>query len=1098
MDVNGISCYGLVDSGASISICSKEILGSKYHLDTSNLTNVRGVSGNYLNVLGTTEVHCKIGDISFTFNVTVVEEMADSVFIIGRDILEPHKCIINYRDLTLQIGKNRFPLLKAYHGKRLKKPISVHYSNNHKIPPFSASIVTCHLRHKRRKNKKLVLTTSGVLEPNHNLSQENCIPNGMLNTDRGSTHIQIYNNSSEPFHIDKNKKVGSLVTFHASELNTLNDNKYEMSCNKVTKQSPICLNVEDDITKIVNKITSVCNDAIYVGGTEPTDKNAVNLVDNQPAALSEKKFVRWKNVTQLHDVLGIDKLDTLSASEIAKVKNLIAEFRDIFAENDDDMATTDLAEQKIVLKDKSPVRCKYYNVPLALKDKAEQEVKRLMDLRIIEPSSSTWHSPSFVMLKPDGSIRLLTDFRELNSKIQRTYAPVPALQDLVALWKGCTLYTTLDFQKGFFQTPLAEKSRKYTATSLPGIAFFQYLKSPMGLSSSPGFFQSVVEKLLMGLKQSRCVAFLDDILSGSQDFVQHLNALRAIFERIKESKMLLKAEKCKLFRESLKYLGHILSEQGIATCPEKIESIKNMAPPKNAKGVKSFLGLSGFYRRFIKDYAKIVEPLTRMTKKDVTFNWNKEAEQAWATIKEKLISDPILAHPDLTKGYHLIFDASSYAIGGILCQKGEDGQLHPVSYGSSILSESQRKWSTVQKKLYSLVYFSEKFENYLINNKFHAITDNKALLHLDTFKNAKNDRLWRWFEILQKFEFTISYSPSKQNPSDALSRLPKTNDKLIDTLPQCAETNRHNPHRNIAAISKVDTLAAQGCEPSVKDDSEKPENISKFPVVKYANDTIEKAQESDPTLKIVKSWVACGSKPSTSSGLDPNLKTYYRSFDRLKIDENVLVRSWEQNTSENPTWLACIPDSMQEELIGNCHDPPESGHLGAQKTLQRIRTAFYFPKMDLKTKLHVAACHACIKKRRSYKKLKAPITPFTGTYPGEIVFMDLMEALPVVNGYKSILIIIDSFTKWTECIPLQSTQAEYVARAILNTWISRQGVMDRLHTDKGANVDSAVILKALYKMLGISKSANFAYRPQTDGMAERIYIYKREPGPRST
>ena len=161
---------------------------------------------------------------------------------------------------------------------------------------------------------------------------------------------------------------------------------------------------------------------------------------------------------------------------IAKVKNLIAEFRDIFAENDDDMATTDLAEQKIVLKDKSPVRCKYYNVPLALKDKAEQEVKRLMDLRIIEPSSSTWHSPSFVMLKPDGSIRLLTDFRELNSKIQRTYAPVPALQDLVALWKGCTLYTTLDFQKGFFQTPLAEKSRKYTATSLPGIAFFNTKK----------------------------------------------------------------------------------------------------------------------------------------------------------------------------------------------------------------------------------------------------------------------------------------------------------------------------------------------------------------------------------------------------------------------------------------------------------------------------------------------------------------------------------------------------------------------------------------------------------------------------------------------
>ena len=142
--------------------------------------------------------------------------------------------------------------------------------------------------------------------------------------------------------------------------------------------------------------------------------------------------------------------------------------------------------------------------------------------------------------------------------------------------------------------------------------------------------------------------------------------------------------------------------------------------------------------------------------------------------------------------------------------------------------------------------------------------------------------------------------------------------------------------------------------------------------------------------------------------------------------------------------------------------------------------------MDIKTRLHIGKCEVCDKKRRSHKKLKAPLSSFAGTCPGEIVFMDLMEALPVVNGYKSILVIIDSFTKWSECIPLRSTQAEYVARALLNTWVSRQGVMDQLHTDRGSNVDGAHILKALYKMLGITKTANFAYRPQTDGTAERM------------
>ena len=273
----------------------------------------------------------------------------------------------------------------------------------------------------------------------------------------------------------------------------------------------------------------------------------------------------------------------------------------IFAENEDDMGCTDIAEHEIILKDHVPVRSKYYNIPLALRPKAEKEIKRLMDLGIIEPSTSNYHSPSFVMAKGDGSLRLLTDFRSLNQKILRTQAPVPALQDLVALWHNCTLFSTLDFQKGFFQTALTPESRKYTATSIPGIAFFQYCRSPMGLASSPGFFQSLVEKILMGLKQAQCVSFLDDILSGAKDSDEMIANLRAVFLRIRDSKMLLNSKKCALFRKSLKYLGHIISEDGVAVCPDKVDAISKMVQPKNVKGVRSFLGLSGFYRRYVKN-----------------------------------------------------------------------------------------------------------------------------------------------------------------------------------------------------------------------------------------------------------------------------------------------------------------------------------------------------------------------------------------------------------------------------------------------------------------------------------------------------------------
>ena len=223
-------------------------------------------------------------------------------------------------------------------------------------------------------------------------------------------------------------------------------------------------------------------------------------------------------------------------------------------------------------------------------------------------------------------------------------------------------------------------------------------------------------------------------MSGSKTFEGMIENLRAIFVRIRDSKMILNSKKCKLFKKSIQYLGHIISKNGVATCPEKIEAIEKMAPPKNIKGVRSFLGLSGFYRRFVKNNAKIVEPLSRMTRKNSKFDWNSEANTAWQTVKGMLSKNPILVHPDTSKQYTLITDASSYAIGGILTQKGDDGHLHPVSYGSAILTDAQRRWSTVQRELYNLVYFCEKFEIYLLNTHFHVITDNTALLHLERFK----------------------------------------------------------------------------------------------------------------------------------------------------------------------------------------------------------------------------------------------------------------------------------------------------------------------------------------------------------------------------
>ena len=807
---------------------------------------------------------------------------------------------------------------------------------------------------------------------------------------------------------------------------------------------------------------------------DPSDP--VYVAPEKTTGLCDKTLhTRWtENIEDLYKILKIDEASHLTEGQRDRVKSLIAEFRDIFSEGEDDVGCTDIAEQEIILDTDVPIRDRYYNIPLALRPHAEREVKRLLDLDVLEPSTSSYHSPSFLLRRPDGSCRLLTDFRKLNAHIIRSWQPIPGLEEMVVLWNNCEYFSKMDFIKGFYQTNLKRESRKFTGTSIPSVGFFQYKKSPLGLSNSPCFFQTVVERILMGLKNNKsvgnCVAFLDDILSGSPTFDGMVINLRAVFERILKSKMLLKPAKCEFFKQRLRFLGVVLDKNGISPCPQKVDSISKMSPPTSVKGIRTFLGMAGFFRRFIKDFSMIAEPLTRLTKKDARFKWGSDEQKAWQTIKDKLVSAPVLSHPDLSKPFWLITDSSAYCIGAILAQRDENGKLHPVSYGSAVLNSTQRRWSTVQRELYALVHFCEKYNTFLLNKEFHVITDNKALLHLENFKATKNDRLWRWFETLQNYKFTVEFAPTAKNPSDALSRLPREDDPLLHTLPENAE------------VCSVADASTQSGEPNLTRKAKS--DLS--PGINFQNDTLKTAQENDRVLSTVRSWLKTRNKPKSSASLNQDLYTYYNSFERLSLIDDVIHRSWDQKSSEPNLHLACIPESLQKSVISASHDLATSGHLGLVKTLDRIRSKYYFPKMNLKVKLYLAACHVCLKRRSNVPKLKAPLTPYNGRHPGHIVQMDLIENLPVARGYKSILVVVDTFSKWAEAIPLRDTKVEHVAKAFVNVWCCRQGLPSQVHTDRGGNVDTAELIKAVYDMLKITKSSTTSYRPQSDGGVERL------------
>ena len=558
-----------------------------------------------------------------------------------------------------------------------------------------------------------------------------------------------------------------------------------------------------------------------------------------------------------------------------------------------------MMEQTIVLNTQVPIRAKYRSIPLAHRKAAEQEVKRLLDLGVIQYSESPYHNPSFLQQKPDGSYRILTDFRLLNNHVIRSYQAVPSVEMMSSCWKGCKYYSKMDFIKGFYQCRLDPGSRKYTATCLPGIAFFEYCKTPLGLSSSPGFFQSLVQRMMAGLKFSQVVAFLDDLLSGSPTFEGMMDNLRKIFERILTSKMLLSPKKVELSKTQLNFLGVTLSEAGVSVCADKLDAVHKMLPPKNAKGIKTFLGMTGFFRKFIKNYAKIAAPLTLLLKKDAVFHWGSEQQEAWQALKHELSVAPTLMHPDIDKRFTLMTDSSSYAIGSILLQKDESGKLHPVAFASKVLTDAEQKWSIVQKELFSLKYFCEKFKTYLISKEFDVIVDNAALLHLDNFKHSDNERL--------NYKFKVTLTPSKSNPSDGPSRLVQEGDPDIHCLPEKAEVS----------VNEVSDSSQDG--KILNEVSE---------LVPWHHDSIKSAQRADPTMSTVIKWVESKCRPPSSRDLPPDEKTYFNSFNRLSLIDGLLHRSWDDLKTNTTVTLLCIPQSLQENTIRLCHTIPMSGHYG--------------------------------------------------------------------------------------------------------------------------------------------------------------------------
>ena len=479
----------------------------------------------------------------------------------------------------------------------------------------------------------------------------------------------------------------------------------------------------------------------------------------------DEALIPIPQLQQTQTVSDVEVSSELTEGQKTQVMALLGEFNDVLT---DIPGVTKSGQHDIILTHQEPVRSRPYPLPHALREKVKEEVREMLKLGVIEHSTSPYSSPIVMVKKKDGTNRFCCDYRKLNSVTIQDAEPIPDIEEIFAKLSEDQYFTKIDLTKGYWQVPLTERAKPLTAFVTPD-GLYQFTTMPFGLVNAPASFSRMMRTVLRGLPHVD--NFIDDILVHTKTWDEHLDSLRALMDRLKDANLKAKPSKCFVGHTQIDFLGHQLSRGCVKPNPDKLSDIQNAPRPKTKKQLRSFLGLTGYYRKFVPNYAAIAVPLTNLTKKKEpnALRWEDAEELAFDTLKSKLSSSPILHLPNVEQEFILRTDASETGIGAVLLQE-HDGDKFPVAYASKKLLSRERAYSTIEKECLAMVWAVRKFDTYLYGREFILEVDHQPLLAIRKSKVA-NGRILRWALFLQPYKFRIVAIKGKENVgADFMSR----------------------------------------------------------------------------------------------------------------------------------------------------------------------------------------------------------------------------------------------------------------------------------------------------------------------------------------
>ena len=1062
LKANNTEVLMLVDSGAGVSMLPWSIFNAlpKYEKPAllPNDLNLTAANAGGIRCFGKCILRFLLADDEYETEFYITEDSTPA--ILGLPFMHPNSA-------TIQLGKDSH---LALHGSRYKlfdfagKPITNKVSLVRTVHIKPGEQKTCYAKVAGDND---VEARPSIIEPARSayIKTGAMVCKVMVSPASRLVPVRIYNPHAEPITVFKHQTVG--VRQDIATSTPWRDEGYESGDEEEKEDGGGEQSVQD--TPADNQ--------------EPASSHSVNC--SQPVQVDDdvtsEDFNRKleEHVKELYE----RSIEGLTFQESRRVRHLFLDFPDIFARNKQDIGKTTMCKHDIETGDERPVKQRPRRIPPAHVPELQKQIKTLADHGIIKPSNSDWASNVLLVKKKDGTFRMCIDYRELNAKTKNLDEYVlPRIDDTLDALSRAKYFCTLDLIQGYHQIELEEEAKPKTAFLAPGCSptHWEFEFMPFGLCGAPRTFQRMMDALLKGLEFRIALAYLDDIIVFGATIDECVDNVRAVFKRIREAGLKLKASKCSFFRPETLYLGHVISGDGVRCDPEKITAIGKWKRPRTTRQVRSFLGMTNYYRKFIRSYAHIADPLYLLLKKNKKFQWEKDEQDAFERLKERLTSTPVMAYPKEGCTYVLDTEASAHAIGAALSQlqPDENGVLQErvIAFASRRLCDRERRYCMRRKELLAIVDFTKHFNAYLRGPRFTIRSDHASLRYIKALGEMP-DQFARWIMYLENFNYEIEVRKGALHDNDVtLSKYTCDGKQCICHGVECLELeeeqvkDENDPLDMIPAKQQTSILAVR------------------FTAL-WTDEEMAAAQENDPDIKLIYQAFKNDKVRPAMNVLSPHsaaTKALYLEWLRLEMHRGMLFRRWENNTGDQTYLQLILPHRYQQLLCQQYHDKKKSAHMGRRRVINLLQRRMYWYKMREAIRTWGQACAVCQEKRRPKKTARVPAaaTDQVGCC-NERVSMEICGPLiPSETGNTCILVITDGFSKFSKAFAIADQSARTVAELFAHHWISDFGEPGMLQTDQGSSFEKA-LMEEICELHSIHKTRTRPHQPSVDGQVQR-------------